>query len=150
MSYHPRLLGLYGKVFAFRFFAHTSLLRRSVCTKTSGKYFNFPERLRSPLISLQNLTHSYERRPYSNKIRILCYVYTLRLIRPISYPADCYLMVRLYKSTASSSHDITYAPRYEIGPINRTDVNVPLINRLPIIVRKLSMGRGDMNLDSNI
>ena len=59
-------------------------------------------------------------------------------------------MVRLYKSTASSSHDITYAPRYEIGPINRSDVNVPLINRLPIIVRKLSMGRGDMHLDSNI
>ena len=39
MSYEPRLLGLYGKVFAFVFFAQTSLLCRSVCTKTSGKYF---------------------------------------------------------------------------------------------------------------
>ena len=34
-----RLRGLYGKVFAFCFFAQTSLLRHSVCRKTSGKYF---------------------------------------------------------------------------------------------------------------
>ena len=33
------LLGLYGKVFAFGLSTQTSLLRRSVCTKTSGKYF---------------------------------------------------------------------------------------------------------------
>ena len=33
------MLGLYGKVFALIFFAHTSLLRCSVCTKTSSKYF---------------------------------------------------------------------------------------------------------------
>jgi hypothetical protein len=33
------LLGLYGKVFAFGLSAQTSILRRSVCTKTSGKYF---------------------------------------------------------------------------------------------------------------
>jgi hypothetical protein len=33
------LLSLYGKVFAFGLSAQTSLLRRSVCTKTSGKYF---------------------------------------------------------------------------------------------------------------
>jgi hypothetical protein len=33
------LLGLYGKVFAFGLSSQTSLLRRSVCTKTSGKYF---------------------------------------------------------------------------------------------------------------
>ena len=33
------LLGLYGKVFAFGSSAQTSLLRRSVCTKTSCKYF---------------------------------------------------------------------------------------------------------------
>ena len=32
------MLGLYGKVFYFCFFAQTSLFRRSVCTKTSGKY----------------------------------------------------------------------------------------------------------------
>jgi hypothetical protein len=33
------LLGLYGKVFAFGLSAQTSPPRRSVCTKTSGKYF---------------------------------------------------------------------------------------------------------------
>ena len=32
-------LSMYGKVFGFCFFAQTSLLRRPVCTKTSGKYF---------------------------------------------------------------------------------------------------------------
>ena len=38
------LLGLYGKVFAFGLSAQTSLLRRSVCTKTSGKYFPVTDR----------------------------------------------------------------------------------------------------------
>ena len=33
------MLDLYMKVFAFCFYAPTSLLRRSVCTKTSGKHF---------------------------------------------------------------------------------------------------------------
>ena len=45
----PRLLGLYGKVLPSVYIAQTLLLRRSVCTKTSGN--TFPYRPRTRLIS---------------------------------------------------------------------------------------------------
>jgi hypothetical protein len=51
------LLGLYGKVFAFGLSAQTSLLRRSVCMKTSGKYFPVQISLsvNNPLLSVNIL-----------------------------------------------------------------------------------------------
>ena len=53
MSYQPRLLGLYGKVFTFGFFAQISLLSRSL-----GLYKNFGYRPRTRLISLYYLSLS--------------------------------------------------------------------------------------------
>ena len=49
----PRLFGLYRKVLPSVFIAQTSLLRRSVCTKTSGN--TFPYRPRTRLISPYNI-----------------------------------------------------------------------------------------------
>ena len=43
---------------------------------------------------------------------ILSYVYTLRLIRPISCPGECDLMVHRRKYTASFSHEIILLPTY--------------------------------------
>ena len=48
----------------------------------------------------------------------LSYVYTLRLIGPISHSGECDLMIH-HESTSSFSHECILLP-YEIGAINRS------------------------------
>jgi hypothetical protein len=56
------LLGLYGEVFAFGLSAQTSLLRRSVCTKTSSKYFPVQTSLsvNKPLLQIVYILLSFQ------------------------------------------------------------------------------------------